>query len=500
MSYVRLLKRKVSQCQPASASGSRGPSTRLPTPNFTGNQLRLASLTASLALLWCFTIVTCHAQQYQDATLRFFDNNSRPDELQVATISPNGMYVVLSLKDDGISIVEIPSAQVVAALDSQCSAVAFSADSKKLFCTGGLWGPRLIDLDAGIKKSVNLPELVGRTGIHLEKRQGKLMITALPAHLQILEHTVQIGDEVVAVRPGEKPILDDVMGWKSLLGKDVDAAVKLITGPPGTWVQLKVKRSGASESLEFAVQRMWPRSPARAQVTNGLTLAAISRFGEVVLRAAPTGLDYAHVHRQHVKDSALYSISADATLLAFAGEMKSERGYGLEIHDLATDRLLVATELTFSAIQKICFSHDGKYLLVGTRDSIEIFDVGANTWQESLLLAPERERDFGEVVQRRHYGGFGFPGDLYLTVPEIVYSTPAPLINFDITPSKTIAIASEDGKIALASLDERRIFGVVGDEILEGPVDFMQFTPDGRYLVAYSEGMLHIISKSSTTK
>ena len=50
----------------------------------------------------------------------------------------------------------------------------------------------------------------------------------------------------------------------------------------------------------------------------------------------------------------------------------------------------------------------------------------------------------------------------------------------------------ETGDIVLASLESKKRVALVGDNILGGKPSMIEFAPDGKTLVAYAQGMLHI--------
>ena len=135
-------------------------------------------------------------------------------------------------------------------------------------------------------------------------------------------------------------------------------------------------------------------------------------------------------------------------------------------------------------------------MLIGTRDTIEIFNLDTSTWDEALSLTTSGNRDKGQTLTRRIPTGLGLPGDLYTTVPEVVYSKPAALAQFDVSPAGIVAIGSETGDIVLANLKTKQRVGVLGEGMLGGKPEMIKFTPTGGHLLAYAKGSLHIFKMS----
>ncbi len=438
--------------------------------------------------------LTGDAQDPGYETIRFYDRNSRPQKLLASKISPNGRYLVLTFRDGGLSIVDLPTMSLHSKFDVSCFEVAFSPDSQKLICIGDWSGIREIDVAAKGSRTIKTIETVGRTGIRFQSKQGKLLIQELPSNIGQSKDSLQVGDEIIAVSQGEKPTLYGANSyWESLLGKSIDKATELITGPPGTRVQLRVARRGSPSELEFEVQRQWPTGTLKPPPAKGSSITLTETHGCLALRTAPTAAEYAYVRLQNTKSSGESAVSADGKLLAFVSRMREGNSFGVEIHDLVEGRTKSAIFLNQLNYRRICFSHDGKQLLVGTRDSIEILDIANNKWDENIALRPEAEKDTGEIVNRRIPLGFGFPGDLYTSIPEVVYSKPAVLTTFDLSINGTIAVASEEGSIVLANLQKRARTGVLKQVSLGAPAESILFTPDGRQLIAYARGILHII-------
>ena len=113
-------------------------------------------------------------------------------------------------------------------------------------------------------------------------------------------------------------------------------------------------------------------------------------------------------------------------------------------------------------------------------------------WLAPVVLTPKDDADAGRLVTRRIPLGLGFPGDFFMKANEVVFDKPAALATFDVSPSGVLAIGSEDGRIVIASLETKGITAEMGERILGGVPEMVEFSPDGKHLVGFAKGMLHI--------
>lgn len=185
-------------------------------------------------------------------------------------------------------------------------------------------------------------------------------------------------------------------------------------------------------------------------------------------------------------------VSPDGKRFGSVAELVRGREFGVEVHAVESGRLEASALLKPYNFRRVRFTPDSKQFLVGTRDSIEILDIASGEWLEPVVLTPPDEADLGRGFTRRIPLGFGFPGDLYLTERDVVYSRPAALAEFDVAPSGVLVIGSETGDLVLASLETKQRIGVVGEQVLGGRPDFVGFSPTGRHLVAYARGELFL--------
>lgn len=211
-----------------------------------------------------------------------------------------------------------------------------------------------------------------------------------------------------------------------------------------------------------------------------------------MFRSADTGKECAFVSLRDIEPRGQHAFSRDGKLYSRVGKLESNRGFGIEVLSLETGHLLACAPFEAKGYSALQFTPSADKVLVGTRDAIECFDISTGEWTEAISLTDKEVRDPGRIVRRKIYAGLGFPGDLYITRPEVVFDKPAALHQFAVSPSGGIAIASETGDIVLASLETKSREAVVGEGILGTRSEMIEFTPSGSHLVAYADGLLHI--------
>lgn len=456
-------------------------------------------LACTIAL--CVPVAVASDQDYDYETIRFYTKNSKPEQIGAHALSPNGRYLALSFRSNlgsksGVSIVDLEKKELIKQTGSfSYFTLAFSGDSRKVLGIGGYAGTQLIDVQSGsIQKVTNAPNVFGKIGISLDVKNGKLLITHVVSEFNpTIGDQIQVGDELLAVNEGEKPTrYDDRQGWKPLAGKTLKKALEMLAGRPGTWVQLRLVRRGQSDPIDVSVQRQWPSNHRRRMPTRGESLALSEAKGAYQFCSADTGAECAFISLRDIEQAGQSAISPDATRFAWLSKVVGRGDFCVEVHSLVSGELERSAILTVRNYRDMKFSPDSQKVLVGTRDTVEVFDISSDSWQEPVALTAPEDVDSGRVVTRKIPLGLGIAGDLYTTSRDVVYSKPAALSEFDISPSGTMAIGSESGELFLASLESRERIAVVGDNILGERPEVVEFSPDGRHLVAFAKGVLHV--------
>lgn len=453
---------------------------------------------ALLVFYLCVPPLSAQGSDYE--TIRFYNKRSKPEKLVSHVISPNGRLLAMSFDRSlggrkGITIVDLKKKEIVSQIANfSYFTLAFSSDSGELLGIGGYAGTKVFDLPGKRSAKVATPALKGKIGIDVEERNGKLLVTQVfEGYNPTIDDQVRVGDEVLAINEGQTPTrYNDQREWVSLLGKPLDKALEAMAGRPNTWVQLRLDRRGRSEPVVACVQRQWPSDHHRMMPPNGSALTIGLNKKIFQFRSADTGTLSACLNFRDIRKDGLKAISDDARFFASVAYLVDKSDFCVEVHSMADGVAVQSALLEKNNFRDIRFAPDGESVLVGTRDTVEILDIASGEWQEPVVLTAPEDVDQGRIVTRKIPLGLGLPGDLYTTSRDVVYAKPAALSMFDVSSTGTLAVASETGDIVLASLGTKERIALVGDNILGGRPTMIEFAPDGRSLVTYAQGVLHI--------
>lgn len=447
-------------------------------------------------------------EQLDYETIRFYTSSSKPEQLQSYALSPDGRYLALSFNRrhsgvrPGVSIVDLQRLELVRQTGKfSFFTLAFSSDSQKILGIGGYAGTQLFDVENGSVQKVNLTNFAGKIGINLGEKNGKLLVTNVTSESNpTIGDQIRVGDELLAINEGDTPTrYDDAREWEMLAGKPLKKALEMMAGKPGTWVQLRLARRGSSQPIDVSVQRQWPANKATRTLPDSDESLTLSVGRGVFQFCSADRRDFvAFISLRDLERTGQMVVSPDGKKFAALAQTVGNGDYCLELHDLMTGKLEQSATFDATNYRHMRFSPDSGRVLIGTRDTVEVFDIASTAWLEPVVLTPPEDVDQGRVVTRRIPLGFGLPGDLYTTSRAVVYAKPAALAQFDVSPSGTLAIGSETGEIVLASLETKERVGLLGDNILGAKPEMIEFSPTGKHLVAFAKGMLHIFALDET--
>ena len=413
----------------------------------------------SVVLMICLPLSVHGNEDLGYETIRFYTNNSKPEQLGAHALSPDGRYLALSFRRNtgsksGVSIVDLNRLELVKQTGSYSFfELAFSSDSRRVLGIGNYAGIQLVDVATGsIQRPGNLPKAIGKIGININEKNGKLLISNISHESNpTIGDQIQVGDELLAINKGERPVrYSDRREWKTLAGKPLKKALEILSGWPGSWVQLRLARRGKADPIDASVQRQWQASYDRTMPARSQSLLLGINKGVFQFRSADTVRFCAFISVRDIERTGQFVPSPDGQRFGALAAVVDVGGFCLEVHDLQSGTLEQSTMLPANNFRHMRFSPDSKRALVGTRDTIEIFDVESADWQDPVVLTPPEDVDIGRVVTRRIPLGLGFPGDLYTTAREVVYAKPAALKQFAVSPNGTLAVGSETGEIVLA--------------------------------------------------
>lgn len=453
---------------------------------------------ATLCAAMLLATGTAVASDYE--TIRFYSKNSKPEKLNAYAFSPDGRYLAMSFdrrvgSRSGVSVIDLQKQELLYQVGSfSFFTMAFSGDSQTLLGIGGYAGVDQLDLRTRRLRDLRTTDPVGRVGLKLAEKNGKIVVDQVFSESNpTLGDQVRVGDELLALNEGQKPErYNDRREWQPLVGKPLKKALEMVSGAPGSWVQLRLARRGSSKPEEAEVQRRWEGTRPELPSSGESYVRSRSKRA-LTFRSADNPNATAHISLRDLPMKGQQALSPDGKRFAMLGQVVNGKPYGVEVHSLATGVLERSTVLMASNYRQVRFSSDSKQLLVGTRDTVEVYDIESNRWAPPVVLTPREEVDSGRVVTRRTPLGFGFPGDLFMSTREVVFSKPAALVLFDVGPNGVLAVGSETGEVILASLESRGRVGVIGNELLGAKPEMVEFSPDGGHLVAYARGELFLI-------
>ena len=439
-------------------------------------------------------------------TIRFYTKRSKPEQIQSYAISPDGRYLAISFDRDnsgsaaGVSVVDLKSKRLLGRFGHfSFGALAFNSDSSEILGIGGYAGIVRVEHLSGRVRQVGESSAFssgsGRprssTGLPISESNGKLVIAKGD------DPPLAKGDELLAIYDGEVATkYNDNRRWRSLLGKGRREALEMLDGHPKTWVTVKYLKAGTTEKRKVSVLRQ-PLGDVAVRPSLGKCIAHGRVGGDFLFFSADTGKQFAAVTLRDTTSGGKGAISPNGKLFAWIGKVVGSKKKCLEVYSLENGRVVYCSGYLDMTIQDIRFSANSKHVLIGTRDTVEVFGlVDSGKWLEPISLVPESERDSGRVVSRRIPGGLGFPGDFYVERSTVQYASPAVLSKLTVSQSGTVAIASETGCITLTRLDgDRKIRSVSKKEF--GAVELIEMTANDRQLIVFAKGNLSIVDLGS---
>jgi hypothetical protein len=441
-------------------------------------------------------------------TTRFYSRGNTPGKIESFAMSPDGSTVAIATSNTDVAAVRVADGEVIGRDENRnYRGLSFSKDGSQLltFTESEI---RLYDARsmAKIKQVNRFSDTPGIVGMQLEQRNGKLMVTKLtPGTTLANAGKIQVGDEIVGVAEGlepEKARVDSETEWKDTIGWSADQAIRAISGRPGTWVRLKYIPKGKLEPETLSLQRARPYTPrggkemfATFLFPEGERVSVLEDRGAVVFRNSPTAIQIGALRPVNLRPTGAWILSDDCTLFAIAGPYRGyEGGLGIEVFSVIDGKLLAAAEIPANSAWCGTFSPDGKQLLIGTQDSVEVFDLSEKKWIRQIPFFVNGERDKGVATRGRVAGGFGLEGDAFLqTAPTTIFTKPAQVHRVALSRTGLLAAGGGDGVVRIVDFETARPIKAFPRIEKEGGVELVAFTPDGKRLLYFVRGTLHIV-------
>jgi WD40 repeat protein len=415
-------------------------------------------------------------------TLRFRAGGS-PRALEAMTFSPDGKTLVVSLVGGNTVFIRTQDGETIGTYGDTPFALAFSKDGSRML----LVSPKgFTSLDAERHTPIPLEASApsdGYTGLTAGERNGKLMVLSLAPNSPVAKlGSVHVGDELVGVGDGlGGPIT-------SVIGSSQADVRKLLIGPVGTLVRLKVIPRGNTRAEIYSVRRQ----PIR-QTVSGYEFLPIPEVGaddnvlvhmdgeqHYIFRNARTGQVIATIKPEAIRDVGQFAVSADGSRFAIlARHRDDENKFAVEIFRVATGERESFVPFEGHSCLEVCFAPDGLKLLVGTNDSIEILDFDKRAFIDSLKLAPEPP---ASAKEERSSSRTNAALDAARERIGFIDQESRILNQFAVSPKGVVAVGETGGAVRLADWNRREVLRVIEPDEVGGktPIESLAFSADGK--------------------
>lgn len=398
-----------------------------------------------------------------------------------------------------MSLVRIASGELLAKTNERHPfQLRFTPDGSRLFALGRST-TSLFDIPSFREAPVRLNDEPGVVGIDVAEKNGKLTVSGMtdgsPADKS---STVGIGDEIIAIGEGPEPGYggdDRQTQWKEVIGWEPKRLLEALDGRPGTFVRIRLLPSDAFGEEEILLQRA-----RKYQQDGNLTYAAfldakgapltMSIYGDVMsFRHVPSGIQIGCVRMWNIQTPGIWTLSPDYRCFGNVSHTRDEEGFGIEIHDLTSGTIIASEAFDGTSWLADLFSNDSREYILGTSDSIEIFDIEQKAWVRTIMLqggsdspAPSEDRL-----------GLDLPDGLFARDADRVFPGAVSVNKLAISPTDILAVGSRDGAILFVDLKSGKRLGAIPFASKDKPIEGLTFTPDGRFILFFIRGTLHIL-------
>jgi WD40 repeat protein len=446
-------------------------------------------------LLGCLVALTATVTAGEHHTLRFVYSSGTKQHVRSMAFSPDGAELAVCTSNGEISFIRTLNGETTGRFKSSPFSMAYSRDGKRLFMISTR-GSHLLDVAKGRPIPFETKQEPGYVGIRIEQRNGKLLISQVqPGGPVALSGSIQVGDELIAVGQAKGG------GWNGLIGSSVQQGLKLLRGPAGTHLRLKIVPRGELRPLVYT----YTRQPKR--LVDGMP-TFIDYEGESVREnvvwcvqedrhtfiEASAGRTVASVQTEAIENVGQYAISPNSSKFAVIAHVRDSKDTAIEVFDIAMQRrekLIAFPELSWLTL---AFSGDSSKLLIGTWYTVEVLDWQTGEFSEPITIG---EPPAPQVEKLDGTGG--------AAAGAVIRSAARRQGPFYYQPRRHVEClaASSLGHVAVGNRGVVRLFTLDGGEELrtldaftEEPIEQLMFSPDGRWVAYFCDGVLHIVDVS----
>jgi WD40 repeat protein len=403
------------------------------------------------------------------------------------------------LANGKITIFNPADGKLIRELSPDAFRFGFNADGKKLFVSGRD-ADALVDPRTGAV--TNVPRKVpaaGFLGFRLNEEAGKLLIHELnPAGPAAKSGKIHDGDEVVGLMVGTNE--------KSLIGFKPDQAISQMGAPAGIRVTLRIIPKGTLDPISVELRRMpmpvtgKQRSFAKLVENSSPNVCVLYLANSLVLLDTNSGEFVSVLQPVDLKLAGDMStaVSPDGKKVALISRRIEQKlgttDLGLEIFDVRSQLRSHHSPVRYMTFRGLQFSPDSNRVLVADDDRISVYDLEKKAWTDPVLVGfdPIKEKAPGQGLLIND--GFASPHGLF---PRHNGSLVA---SFDVSADgKMVAIGSWHSTCLFWSTEQHKRLAEVGTPSTSSTRTHpVRISPDGRWLVYFTDGTLHIVSLSET--
>ncbi len=464
---------------------------------------KLKSKIAVFALLFGCAI-SVHADDEVHHTLRYLTTGGYSEQnMRTIGFSPDSSQIVFSVGGK-LDFIDPHLGRITGQHEARPFTAVYTRDGSRIYMISE-YEATLLDTLTGTKINATFHRTPGYIGLEIEEQSGKLLVQGIRADGPASKvEGLKVGDEIVGYAQGRNGYMINVTGWKrqDLLDR--------LQGTAGTYLQLKVLpkgKFGDDNAKIYTIRRLPGESKNNSFTFKPFTPAIIDdnlawciSDDHHEFRSAATGLPVARLQTIDVDNVGQYAISPDQTKFAIVARPKeNSKTNAVEVFDIATQDRLAYIPMVLGTFNDIEFCADNNRVLVSTYDTVEVCDVAKSKLVGRLDLGwkpPEEKEEEGEA-----YGDAGVvvgaSQDRAAFSERDKNRSPVQLVS-ELAVSSRGIVATGDGMGNLKLWDLNS--GELLKELPKNPekhLDALLFSPDGKWLVYFIHGVLHIVDVSN---
>ncbi len=387
-------------------------------------------------------------------------------------MSPRSDEFLFCSGNDKVQLIRIVDGEMSEFCDSKAAAIAYSADGSRVLVKTDRES-RLIETGSKRELPLNKDYLPGGLGITLEGKNGKILIQKLlPGGPAAASGNIQVGDEITGFSRG-------LYGEKiSLLGTSVNEVINYIKGLPGSFIRLNLVSKGEEDEHRVLLRRRGYRMEGSTLVfvddpiRQPENFILINTKDGLAFASALDGFIYKGPVPETVKTLQQHAISKDQKQFAILGPTSfGPTDYSIEVFDAVHMTRLYDEPFPLSSFSAMRYSPDGKLIFISSQIRVDAFDS----------------------VTGKFSHGYTLDGKRRTTIEDInIAAPPEPLALAMAVSEHLLATTDFEGNVKIWSLETGAVLNRYSAKERK-VVKLVEFTPDGKWLVFYRDGTLHVV-------